>query len=175
MQPDMSDSVQNNTEPAVKRLQLLMRLFGCICVVAFLPFVMPVAWMDWCHRQLDLGVFPIDKPIAVYLARSTSALCGLYGAFALILATDVIKYQKLILFHIAGLFSIGTIGTFLAYQCGMPIFWVLTDFISILIICPLKYCYYKRMVAWKMGAAFLIHQKTPWLKTRLGTWVRFPL
>jgi len=141
----MVDLVQNKTGRAVERLQLLMRVFGCICIVAFFPFVMPVEWMDWCHRQLDLGGFPADKPIAVYLARSTSALCGLYGAFALILATDVIRYQKLILFHIAGLFSIGTIGTFLAYQCGMPTFWVLIDCLSILIICPLKYFYYKRL------------------------------
>lgn len=134
------------TEPAIRQLQLLMRSFGFLCIVAFIPFVMPVAWMDWCHRQLNLGPFPVDKPIAIYLARSTSALCGLYGAFALVLATDIIKYQHLILLHIMGLFSIGTIGTMLAYQCGMPQFWILTDFISISIICPYKYILYKRVV-----------------------------
>ncbi|MBA61351.1 MAG: hypothetical protein CMJ76_03205 [Planctomycetaceae bacterium] len=132
---------------ATKRLQLLLKLFGCICLIAFFPFLMPVEWMDWCHRQLDLGPFPADKPIVVYLARSTSALCGLYGTFVLILASDILKYQRLILFHIMGLFFIGTIGTLLAYQCGMPTFWILTDFISILIICPWKYVLYKRIVA----------------------------
>ena len=58
----MADLVQNKTGRAVERLQLLMRVFGCICIVAFFPFVMPVEWMDWCHRQLDLGGFPADKP-----------------------------------------------------------------------------------------------------------------
>jgi len=141
------------TESAVRQLQILMRCFGFLCIVAFIPFVMPVAWMDWCHRQLNLGPFPVDKPIAVYLARSTSALCGLYGAFALILATDVIKYQRLILFHILGLFFIGAIGTLLAYQCGMPLFWILTDFISISIICPCKYILHKRIFAYVSNAS----------------------
>ena len=142
----MSELSQRNTKAAIKRLERLMKFFGCICIIAFFPFMMPVEWMDWCHRQLELGPFPTDTPIAVYLARSTSALCGLYGAFALILATDVVKYQRLILLHILGLFSIGSIGTLLAYQCGMPTFWIVTDFISILIICPLKYVLYKQVV-----------------------------
>ena len=142
-----TDSQPNacSSHTAIKQLQLLMRLFGFICIVAFVAFVMPVEWMDWCHQQLGLGSFPAEHPIAVYLARSTSALCGLYGAFALVLATDVVKYQRLIHFHILGLFSIGSIGTLLATQCGMPTFWVMTDAISILIICPWKYLLYRKI------------------------------
>ena len=140
---------ESHANPAVQPLQRLMRWFGLLCVIAFFPFVMPVSWMNWCHQQLGLGSFPTDKPIAIYLARSTSALCGLYGTFALVLATDVVKYQRLILFHIFGLFTIGSIGTLLAYQCGMPTFWILTDWFGIMLICPWKYLYYRRMMVWE--------------------------
>ena len=141
----MPDAPRAESASAARQLRLLLQLFGVLCITAFFPFVMPVQWMDWGHQQLGLGPFPADKPIAVYLARSTSALCGLYGAFALILATDIVRYQKLIQFHIVGLFSIGSIGTLLAYQCGMPTFWISIDFVSILIICPWKYILYKRV------------------------------
>ena len=94
---DVQAKSESHGNPAVQPLQRLMRWFGLLCVIAFFPFVMPVSWMNWCHQQLDLGSFPTDKPIAIYLARSTSALCGLYGTFALVLATDVVKYQRLIL------------------------------------------------------------------------------
>src|SRR5688500_13797824 len=79
-------------------LKLLLRIFGGVSLLAFVAMVMPREWMAVTHQRLGMGELP-DKPVVEYLARMTSALCGLYGALLLLLAQDVHRYRTLIIYQ----------------------------------------------------------------------------
>ena len=112
---------------AEKYLTLTLYFFGLTCVLAFIPFVMPVSWMQWVHdRILGMGQFPED-PITVYLARSSSALCGMYGLLGLLMARNIQKYEGLIYLHGRTLLVVCMIGVYLAWECGLPLAWVIID------------------------------------------------
>ena len=88
---------------------------------------MPVTWMQWVHEQiLGMGEFP-EAPITVYLARSTSALCGMYGLLGLLMARNIQKYDQLIYLHGRTLLVVCVIGVTLAWECGLPMAWVIID------------------------------------------------
>ena len=112
---------------AERYLTLTLYFFGLTCLLAFIPFVMPVSWMKWVHEQvLGMGQFP-EAPITVYLARSTSALCGMYGLLGLLMERNIIKYERLIYFHGRTLLVVCIIGVTLAWECGLPMAWVIID------------------------------------------------
>lgn len=73
-----------------------------------------------------MGEFP-DAPITVYLARSTSALYGMYGLFALLMARNIYHYERMILYHARLILAVCLILAFLSWQCGLPTAWVLID------------------------------------------------
>ncbi len=77
-------------------------------------------------RILGMGQFPED-PITVYLARSTSALCGMYGLLGLLMARNIQKYEGLIYLHGRTLLVVCMIGVYLAWECGLPLAWVIID------------------------------------------------
>ncbi len=107
-------------------LQIVLRTFGTMDMLAFVAVVMPVAWMETGHRWTGLGTFP-DAPLAEYLARSGSLMYGLHGVFLWLLATDPARYEKLIhwvatitVFHGAGMLAIDV-------AAGMPLWWTVIE------------------------------------------------
>lgn len=115
-------------------LKLVLRIFGGVSVLAAFPMVMPWPWMGVVHEWLGMGPLP-NKPIVEYLARSTSALCALYGAFLLVLATDVRRYAPVIRFQAFAMMALTAIGATLGLRGGMPAWWMIGDATSVWLFC----------------------------------------
>lgn len=121
----------NNAE---RGLKLVLWVFGGVSVLATFPFVMPWPWMGVVHERLGMGALP-DKPIVEYLARSTSALCALYGGLTLVLATDVRRYAAIIRFQAIGMMALSAVGAVLGLKGGMPAWWMMGDAGSVWLFC----------------------------------------
>jgi len=111
---------------AERRLALLLRLVGGLCLLALIGLLMPRAWIDLGHRWLGWGEFP-DAPIAVYLARSVSALCGFYGGLLIALSRDVRRYTPLIRYQAAAIMALSLCGVIVGRAAGMPLWFVAGD------------------------------------------------
>lgn len=85
-----------------KALVILLRVAGAVCLLGLIGVFLPSATMAEVHAALGFGEFP-QRPITVYLARATSALCGLYGGFMLLLSRDVRRYRVAIAFQAVGI------------------------------------------------------------------------
>ena len=78
------------------------------------------------HEWLGMGTLP-DKPVVEYLARSTSALCALYGGLLLLLATDVHRYAAVIKYQAIVTLCLATAGAIFGLHAGMPGWWMIGD------------------------------------------------
>ena len=76
-------------------LKLLLRAVGGLCLLGLISLWMPRSWIEATHRWLGWGEFPA-APIALYLARSVSALTAFYGGLLVALSFDVRRYLPLI-------------------------------------------------------------------------------
>ena len=90
---------------------------------------MPTDSMDAIHRWLGMGGFP-EEPIAVYLARSTSALCGFYGLLLLTLSRDVTRFGPLITLQGIAIPILATGAMLMMWSTEMPLWWTATDAIG---------------------------------------------
>lgn len=115
-------------------LKLVIRVFGGVSVLAAFAFVMPWPWMGIVHQWLGMGALP-DKPVVEYLARSTSALCALYGGVLLVLAMDVRRYAPVIRFQAIAMMVLSGIGAAFGLRGGMPAWWMLGDAGSVWAFC----------------------------------------
>jgi hypothetical protein len=107
-----------------------LRFGGIVCASALVAVVMPRAWHAEAHAWLGLGDFP-EAPIAEYLARGMSAMCGLYGLLLIWLARDVRKHAGVIRFLLAALMSVSLASTSVMASAGMPVWWLWGDFGSV--------------------------------------------
>jgi hypothetical protein len=101
----------------------LLRLVGGICLLALVALWMPRAWIDLAHRRLGWGPFP-PEPVAEYLARSVSALCGFYGGLLLVLAADVRRYAPLIRYQAVAIMALSASGAVVGTWAGLPLWFV---------------------------------------------------
>ena len=111
---------------AERRLALLLRLVGGLCLLALVALWMPLSWIDAAHRRLGWGDFP-DAPVAAYLARSVSALCGFYGGLLVGLSRDVRRYAPLIRYQAAAIMALSACGAVVGRAAGMPLWFVAGD------------------------------------------------
>lgn len=109
-----------------RRLALLLRLVGGLCLLALIALWVPLSWIDAAHRWLGWGGFP-DAPTAAYLARSVSALCGFYGGLLVCLARDVRRYAPLIRYQAAAIMALSACGVVVGRVAGMPWWFVAGD------------------------------------------------
>src|SRR5258706_7372800 len=115
----MADLEMNKACPAAERwLKLLLRVFGGTSALAIFPFFMPRSWMAATHEWLGMGALP-EKPIVEYLARSTSALCALYGGLLLLLATDVHRYAAVIKYQAIVTICLASAGAIFGFRAGL--------------------------------------------------------
>ena len=110
-------------------LKLLLCLWGAPPLLAAVAFVMPSRWMADIHRWLGMGVLPA-APIVDYLARYASAMSVFYGVVALVLATDVHRYARLITLLALMTMAFSAGGAFFGLRAGMPGWWMGADLIS---------------------------------------------
>ena len=115
-----------NETNSVALLRIVLRVLGCLDMLAFAVVVMPTAWIAAAHQWSGLGEFP-DAPIASYLARSASALYALHGAMVLYMSFDVRRYWSLIrlLASLALLHGVVLLG--IDFAVGMPTWWLLLE------------------------------------------------
>jgi hypothetical protein len=116
-----------------KTLVLLLRLDGLIMLLALVPSMMPLAWMEAIHRSLGMGELS-GEPLTGYLTRSLSALYAMHGAVLLFVASDVRRYLPLVKFLAAAtiVFALGL--TALDVIVGMPVFWIVAEGPSLLLL-----------------------------------------
>jgi hypothetical protein len=143
---ERSQDLQSRFQNAEWLLKALLYAYGGICVVAFFPFVMPQRWMAAVHEWLGMGALP-DKPIVEYLARATSALCGFYGGLLLLLASDVRRYAAVIRYQAIALIAIATVAVFFNFKAGLPLWWVINDFVGVWGPCAAMLYLQKRVAA----------------------------
>ena len=104
----------------------LVRLQGFILSAAAVPVLMPTAWMDLLHSQLDIGPFPL-APIVEYLTRSISALYAVHGVVLVFISFDLERYRPLLglLILLHGMLGMAMLGIDL--WAMMPWWWTLCE------------------------------------------------
>ncbi len=115
------------TEPArmtrrTSPLVIALRLLGLLDLCAFAAAVAPRAVIAASHEWLGLGAFP-QEPIAGYLARCTSIWCGLYGLLLWSVASDVVRYSRLIVLLACAMIIQGIALVAIDLAEGMPGWW----------------------------------------------------
>lgn len=114
-------------------LPWLLRFSGTVCSLAWIAFVMPLGWMHWWHDSLGMGKMP-QAAVVEYLARSTSALCGLYGVILLWISWQLERHiglLRLITYSVGGL---AVVGCLVMWNSGIPPWWLIGDAVANLIV-----------------------------------------
>jgi hypothetical protein len=119
-------SVISTTERATRVLQWSLRVCGGIDLLAAVPFLMPTSWIHFGHELCGFGRFPTG-PVPEYLARSTSLLWAVHGALLVYLSRDVRKEVAVIRFIAVVTIVAGVLLCGLAWQVGLPGWWVLME------------------------------------------------
>jgi hypothetical protein len=129
-----------------QRLVLLLRAFGAICLAALVPLWMPGEWIRSAHEWLGWGTFP-EQPVAMYMARSNSALAAFYGGLLWVLATDVRRYRAPIRYQAAAILVYSAAGIVQGRAAGMPWWFVVGDFVGCAVFCVPMWLIAKRLCA----------------------------
>jgi hypothetical protein len=107
-------------------LVLLLRINAVVLMAAAVAVVMPRSWMAGAHAWLGLGELPAG-PVFEYLARSTSMLYAVIGAGLWLLAMDVPRYERLIMYFAWGHFIVGPLLLIMDIKLGMPLMWTIAE------------------------------------------------
>jgi len=107
---------------AAKVLSWLLILMGGLALLAIVPMVMPVGWMEAVNDSMGLGPFH-RSPLMGYLTRSLSAVYALFGALTLYLGLNARRYLPLIV--VVGWLTVafGVALTGIDFAVGMPASW----------------------------------------------------
>ena len=121
-------------ETAEKLLVWILRAAGVVCTLAIVPMLMPTAWAQGAHAAIGLGNLP-GEPIVEYLVRGMSAMCALYGGLLLLLAGDVHRYRRVIMYQAVAILTAATCATILMYHLPILGNYILLDVISCWLYC----------------------------------------
>jgi hypothetical protein len=104
----------------------VLRLTGATEILAFISVVMPRSWMESAHSWLGLGQMP-DGPVIMFMIRQASYAYGMHGVSLLLMATDVRRFQPLIVFNGISFLLAGVVFYLIDYSAGMPFWWTIID------------------------------------------------
>ncbi|MGI9167504.1 MAG: hypothetical protein ACR2G5_14200 [Pyrinomonadaceae bacterium] len=104
----------------------LLRLAGAFEILAFFAVVMPRSWMEVSHAWLGLGEMP-SGAILMFIIRQTSYTYGMHGVSLWILASNVKRFQPLVVFNGIAFLLAAPVFFVIDYTYGMPWFWTLMD------------------------------------------------
>lgn len=107
-------------------LKLLLRIGGCVMLIAAFAVVLPSGWMAAIHRWLGLGEFP-RAPVVEYLTRSISALYAIHGGILLLAASDVRRFAPLVRYLGVTTFLIGIALLAIDIYAGLPRPWIVVE------------------------------------------------
>jgi len=112
-------------------LKIVLRASGVVCCLAVAAALMPRSWMAYAHDWLGMGTFPA-KPVAEYLARSTSGLWTFMGVLFLVVAADVRRYARVITVQVLAIGLLSVLGMIYG---GMPLYWLVADLVTAVGLC----------------------------------------
>jgi hypothetical protein len=107
-------------------LKLVLRAVGGLCLLALISLWMPRSWIEAAHHWLGWGEFPAAG-IALYLARSVSALTAFYGGLLVALSFDVRRYLPLIRYQALAIMALSACGVVVGSWAGLPFWFVAGD------------------------------------------------
>lgn len=107
-------------------LTWMLRLVGGMLVCALIPMLFPLSWMSSINDLLGLSSFH-TSPLVSYLTRSVSALYAMHGALAILLSTDLKRYQPIIVGYFGFDAIFGLIVTAIDWEAGLPWYWTLCE------------------------------------------------
>jgi hypothetical protein len=112
--------------PAERMLVLVLRLFGCVDLLAFLAVLLPQSWMAKGHLWAGLGELP-PGPLVGYLCRSAAFLYGLHGAVVFFISFDLVRYWRLITFLAVAALVHGGVMLAIDLSEEMPLWWTAVE------------------------------------------------
>ncbi len=104
----------------------LLRVIGCISLLAIVPALMPLSWMAAVHQRLGLGPLP-QGPIVEYLARSLSAMYAILGGLMLLAAGDLNRHAPLIRYLALVSIALGAMVFVVALRVGLRWHWTASE------------------------------------------------
>ena len=104
----------------------VLRLTGATEILAFISVVMPRSWMAVSHSWLGLGEMP-GGPLIMFMIRQASYAYGMHGVSLWLMATDVRRYQPLIVFNAISFLGAAVVFSVIDYTAGMPFWWTIVD------------------------------------------------
>ena len=107
---------------AQRALVLLLRLMGCVLLLAFPAMLLPESIMASTHAWLGMGEFP-SSTLTDYLTRSIAALYGFHGVLVLIVSRDVTRYRPIVTYIGVMSIAFGTMMLAIDLHAGMPWWW----------------------------------------------------
>ena len=110
-------------------LTWLLRLAGVVEILAFFAVVMPRSWMEVSHEWLGMGEMP-PGPLVNFIVRQASYVYGMHGVSLLVLATDVVKFRKLIVVNGIAFLLAGPVFFWVDWTAGMQWWWTVSDPLS---------------------------------------------
>ena len=107
-------------------LKWILLLSGLFLMTAFAATLLPVSWMEATHEWLGLDQFP-NRPITVYLARSTALLYGVHGLLMFYTATTIDNHWRFV--RVFGWLHIimGTAMLLIDITSSMPWYWIAAE------------------------------------------------
>jgi hypothetical protein len=102
-----------------RRLQSwLLRLAGAV--------VMPRSWMEASHEWLGMGEMPRGA-VLMFMIRQASYVYGMHGVSLWVLASDVVRYRKLVLLNGVSFLLAAPVFFLIDHSAGMPLYWTVAD------------------------------------------------
>ena len=120
----------------------ILRLVGCVEILAFPAAVMPRDWMAAGHEWLGLGDLS-SAPAVEAVMRQVSFTYGLHGIGLWLIASDVVRYRPLVVLGAACYLAYGLVFLVTDMSVGMPTVWVVGNGGSCVLIGTL--------LAWLLG------------------------
>lgn len=120
------DTTTSPLKPPPKRaglgLKILLRYLGTVAMVAWIPVLMPFAWMEGAHMVLGLGTLPTE-PVTSYMARSLSMFYAMLGMLLWFISFRPHHYRALLRFLSLLFIIFGGVLVWIDFHEGMPWFW----------------------------------------------------
>ena len=111
----------------MKALKAVLVVMGILCFLSSAPGVAA----PWSSIVRWLGVLglqaPPDDPVVVYCMRLSSLGFALIGVFFLVLATDPLRYRRMLVLAVCGCFATAAVALATGWLTGMQPRWYLTD------------------------------------------------
>ena len=104
-------------------LKWLLIVSGLFLILAFAAVLLPVETMASVHQWLGLEDFP-NRPITIYLARSTSLMYGVHGFLMFYTGLTLERHWRLAAFFGWLHMLIGVTVFFIDLTTPMPLYWI---------------------------------------------------